>query len=51
MKNLLVVSCVSDDIFAPISMYLMNNCLSEVVEGAKKYASEFEDFFLKGLPQ
>ena len=34
MKNLLVVSCVSDDRRAPISMYLMKNCLSEVVAGA-----------------
>ena len=42
MKNLLVVSCVSDDIKAPLSMYLMKNYLSEVVAGVEKYASEVE---------
>lgn len=51
MKNLLVVSCVSDDIFAPISMYLMNNCLDEVVAGAKKYASELDADIMYLLPE
>ena len=51
MKNLLVVSCVSDDIFAPISMYLMNNFLSEVVEGAKKYALELDADIMYLLPE
>ena len=51
MKNLLVVSCVSDDIFAPISMYLMNNCTDEVVAGAKKYASELDADIMYLLPE
>ena len=51
MKNLLVVSCVSDDIFAPISMYLMNNCLKEVVAGAQKYASGIDADIMYLLPE
>ena len=51
MKNLLVVSCVSDDIFAPISMYLMNNCLDEVVAGAQKYASGIDADIMYLLPE
>ena len=43
MKNLLVVSCVSDDKRAPLSMYLLNNYLSEVVAGVEKYAAGLED--------
>ncbi len=39
MEKLLVISCVSDDRFAPISMYLMKNHLQDVKEGVAKYAS------------
>ena len=51
MKNLLVVSCVSDDRRAPISMYLMKNCLSEVVAGAEKYASGLDADIMYLLPE
>ncbi len=43
MKNLLVVSCVSDDKKAPLSMYLLNNYLSDVVAGVQQYAAGLED--------
>ena len=42
MKNLLVVSCVSDDVKAPISMYLMNNYLEDVVAGANQQAKDVD---------
>ena len=51
MKNLLVVSCVSDDAFAPLSMYLLNNCLEEVVEGVNKYASGLDADIMYLLPE
>ncbi len=51
MKNLLVVSCVSDDIFAPLSMYLMKNYLADVVEGASKYASGLDADIMYLLPE
>lgn len=51
MKNLLVVSCVSDDKYAPLSMYLMKNYLTEVVEGVKKYAEGLEADIMYLLPE
>ena len=38
MKNLLVCNCLGDERRAPISMYLMNNKLAQVVEGVNKLA-------------
>ncbi len=51
MKNLLVVSCVCDDKFAPVSMYLMKNYLSDVTEGALKYASGINADIMYLLPE
>ncbi len=51
MKNLLVVSCVSDDVKAPLSMYLLNNCLSEVVAGVEQYASGLDAEIMYLLPE
>ncbi len=51
MKNLLVVSCVCDDRFAPISMYLMKNHIGDVVEGAAKYASGIDADIMYLLPE
>lgn len=51
MKNLLVVSCVSDDIKAPLSMYIMKNCLSEVVAGVEKYAAGLDADIMYLLPE
>ena len=51
MKNLLVLSCVSDDRFAPVSMFLMKNHLSDVIEGTEKYAKGLEADILYLLPE
>ena len=51
MKNLLVVSCVSDDKFAPISMYLMNNYRDDVVAGVEKFAKDNEAEIMYLLPE
>jgi NADH-quinone oxidoreductase subunit F len=51
MKNLLVVSCVSDDKFAPISMYLMNNFCDEVVAGVEQYAKGIDAEVIYLLPE
>ena len=51
MKNLLVLSCVCDDKFAPVSMYLMKNFLSDVVEGTEKYAKGLEADIMYLLPE
>ncbi len=51
MKNLLVISCVSDDVYAPLSMYLMKNYLDEVVGGATKYASQLDAEIMYLLPE
>lgn len=51
MKNLLVVSCVSNDRFAPISMYLMENCLDEVKAGVEQYAKGLDSEIMYLLPE
>ena len=51
MKNLLVCNCLGDDKRSPISMYLMNNKLPEVVEGVNKLATEKEADVLYYLPE
>lgn len=51
MKNILVVSCVCDDKFAPLSMYLMKNHQSDVAEGASKYAGEIDACIMYLLPE
>ncbi len=51
MKKLLVVSCVCDDKFAPISLYLMNNHLSDVVAGVNTKAKELDAEIMYLLPE
>lgn len=51
MKNLLVVSCVSDDIKAPLSMYILNNFKGDVLAGVEKYASEIDAEIMYLLPE
>lgn len=51
MKNLLVVSCVSDDYKAPLSMYLLKNYLSEVVAGVEQYAKNLDAEIMYLLPE
>lgn len=51
MKNLVVVSCVSDDKKAPLSMYLLNNYKAEVVAGVEKYASGIDADIMYLLPE
>ena len=51
MSRLLVVSCVGDDRFAPISMYLLRNCLSDVKEGVQKYAGNIGADVIYLLPE
>ena len=50
MKNLLVCNCLGDEKRAPISMYLMNNKLAQVVEGVNKLAAEKEADVMYYLP-
>lgn len=50
MKKLLVVSCVSDDKRAPISMYLLKNELTDVKAGVAIKAEELDAEVLYLLP-
>ncbi len=50
MKNLVVCSCVADDKYAPISMYLMQYKLDDVVAGVEKYAADNQAEILYLLP-
>lgn len=50
MKNLVVCSCVADDQYAPISMYLMQHKLEDVVSGVEKYAADNQAEILYLLP-
>ena len=51
MEKLLVVSCVSDDKRSPISMYLMNNKLDDVVSGVNQCATALGAEVLYLLPE
>ena len=51
MKNLLVVSCVSDDVKAPLSMYILKNFKDDVVAGVAKYASGIDADIMYLLPE
>jgi len=51
MKNLVVVSCVSDDRKAPLSIYILNNYRKDVVEGVEKYASGLDADIMYLLPE
>ena len=51
MENLLVVSCVSDDVKAPLSMYILRNYKADVIAGVEKYAKEFGAEILYLLPE
>ena len=51
MKNLLVCNCLGDERRAPISMYLMNNKLAQVVDGVNKLAAEKEADVMYYLPE
>ncbi|PHU40541.1 hypothetical protein CSX00_05745 [Pseudobutyrivibrio ruminis] len=51
MKNLLVVSCVSDDVKAPLSMYILKNFTADVVAGVDKYSKEFDAETIYLLPE
>ena len=50
MKNLLICNCCGDERIAPISMYLMREKLTEVVEGVKRDAAEREADIMYFLP-
>ena len=51
MEKLLVVSCVSDDVKAPISIYLLKNYLEDVVTGVEKYAANIDARVMYLLPE
>ncbi len=51
MERLLVVSCVSDDVFSPISMYLIKNLFEDVKEGVKKFAKDAFSEVIYLLPE
>ena len=50
MKKLLVCNCLGDGKLSPISMYLMNNKLAQVVEGVNKLAAEKDADVMYYLP-
>ncbi len=51
MKNLLVVSCVSDDVKAPLSMFILKNYTADVVAGVEKYAGTLDADIMYLLPE
>ncbi len=51
MSKYLVVSCNADDKFSPVSMYIMQNKLNDVVAGAKKTADAMGAEVMYLLPE
>lgn len=51
MKKLLVCSCVADDKYAPVSMYLMHHRPEDVVAGVESYAAGMDAEIMYLLPE
>ncbi len=51
MKNLLVCSCVADDKYAPVSMYLMHHRPEDVAAGVESYAAGMDAEIMYLLPE